>query len=495
MYPGGTAADLAAVQGAIKAAPDATIQPDVTRGQDRWILPTVLLALFMGSAARQTTRPISDFDTFWHVRLGEDILQSRSLTAPTTSWSQLSDQDWVPTQWLTELAMAAMHRTGGLPGVAVLFAASVLLLIVVVHGICRRFAGATAAAFVTGMCVVAMAPSLSPRPHMVTYIFLAVTLSAWLRTSQDLKPRWWLIAVTWVWSMSHGMWFTGPVLGLAITAGLLADRRLRRGDVARLFAVSALSIVSAGLTPIGPKLLTAPFAVAGVSAFITEWQAPSFRMVGPAMAMAMAATVALAAARREQRLPWTHVAILLLGTAWILLAARTVTLGALLLAPLVAQAVQELLRQPRDVSTRRERAVVAAWAVSCLAVVAVVLPTTADQPAAVPSGLDSHLSTLPPGAVVVNAYELGGWLRWAHPDLEPVVDGMTEAYSIEYLRDYGTVQAVSAGWEDILHRWAPDAALVAEGSPLATALTDRAGWTQVDSDDAYLLLVPTGAQP
>ncbi|WP_133241207.1 hypothetical protein [Nocardioides gansuensis] len=452
-----------------------------------WLLPTMVLGFFIASLARQAAKPISDFDTFWHIRLGDDILASRSVHAPTASWSALSDRPWVPTQWLTEVVVAGVHEVAGLPGVAFLFATALFALTWLIHRLCRGRAGATAAAMTTGLTVVAMSGSLSPRPHLATYLLLAVTLIGWLRTADDLRPRWWLVPLTWVWAMSHGMWFTGPLLGLVVIGGLVADRRVTRAQATPLMVVPLLSIVVAGLTPVGPALWGTPFAVAGVGSFITEWQAPSFRMVGPAAAMALVALVTLVWSRRQERASWVEIGVLLLGTAWILLAARTVALGGLLVAPLAASALQTLVGRPRDVPSRAERRVIAGWMLLCLAAVGLAVPSTAATPAAVPTALDADLHDLPDGSVVLNSYQLGGWLRWAHPDLEPVVDGMTEAYSVDHLSDYQRVYALMPGWHEIVEAYDASYALVEEQSPLAEALRDKR-WTTLAEAEGYLLL-------
>jgi hypothetical protein len=106
--------------------------------------------------------------------------------------------------------------------------------------------------------------------------------------------------------------------------------------------------------------------------------------------------------------------------------------------------------------------------------------------------LDDELAAIPPGSVVFNAYELGGWLRWRHPGLEPVVDGMTEAYSVDHLRDFGRVQALAAEWQPTFDAWDPAAALVLDRSPLTTALVDQRGWVVVAEADGYVLLEPLG---
>ena len=454
-------------------------------------LPTALMVLFLAAVARQGARAITDPDTFWHLRLGHDIMSARSLTSITEPWSAVSDQPWVPTQWLTEVVLAIAEDLGGLPAIAWLFTVALLALVLLIHRMTRRVADSVPAAFATGLTVAAMAASLSPRPHLVTYLCLCLTLLAWHGTVEDLRPRWWLIPLTWLWAMSHGMWFVGPVLGVAVLLGLALDGRLDRQLAVKLAAVPAAGLLVAALTPVGPALLGAPFAVAGVGSFITEWQAPSFRSPGPAAAALMVAVVVMSWARSTRRVPWAHVALLALAVGWILLATRTVALGALIVSPLFAATLQGMLRRDRSTPTARESRTLVLAAVAIACVTALVVPQSASDPAAVPVRLDTELDALTPGAVVFNDYKLGGWLRWQHPDLEPVVDGMTEAYSVQHLRDYGRTQAVAGGWEDTFDGWDPEAALVLENSPLATALVDRRGWTSIAEDEGYVLLVPS----
>jgi len=453
-------------------------------------LPVVLMGVLLAAVAKQGVRAISDPDAFWHLRLGEDILDARSVSSVTGSWSSISSQPWVPTQWLTEAVLAVLEDLGGLPAVAWAFTVTLLALVLLVHRSARHVADPVPAAFSTGLTILAMSASLSPRPHMATYLLLCVTLLAWLRTIDDLRPRWWLVAVTWVWAMSHGMWFVGPVVGLAVVGGLVLDRRLDRSSVLRLAAVPIGSVAVAALTPVGPALLQAPFAVAGVGAFITEWQPPSFREIGPAVAALMVASVVVSWSRSTRRVRWAEVALLLLAAAWILLATRTVALGAVIVSPLVAAALQGALRRDAQMPARAELWTLQGIAAAIACVALFVVPTIASEPGNVPSALSRELDALPAGSVVHNDYKLGGWLRWRHPDLEPVVDGMTEAYSVEHLQDYGRVQAVAADWQETFDEWQPAAALVLDRSPLATALVEQRGWVTVVEDDGYVLLTP-----
>ncbi len=71
-----------------------------------------------------------------------------------------------------------------------------------------------AASVATVFTVLAAAASLTSRPQLVCFVLLPVVLAAWLQTERDLKPRWWLVPLMWVWSLCHGFWFLGAGLRL-----------------------------------------------------------------------------------------------------------------------------------------------------------------------------------------------------------------------------------------------------------------------------------------
>jgi hypothetical protein len=207
----------------------------------------------------------------------------------------------------------------------------------------------------------------------------------------------------------------------------------------------------------------------------------------------MVAAVVVSWSRTQRRVPWTEVALLLLAAGWILLATRTVALGALIVCPLVARVLHDSIGHARRGPSAFEMWSLRLSAVAIACVAALIVPQTAADPAKVPAALDAELDRLPPGSVVFNDYKLGGWLRWRHPALEPVVDGMTEAYSVEHLQEFGRVLGVAADWQTTLDAWEPSAALLPQRSPLATALVEQQDWELVGDDEGYVLLVPTAS--
>jgi len=450
------------------------------------VLPVGLVMLMFAGVTHQALQPLTDPDIWWHLRMGDELRDGWNF-GQTQGWTPFATANWVRTQWLPEVVQSWINSAFGLPGVAWLFGVSLMVIVAVLYLVCRRQAGTLAAAVATAVGFIGMSASLSPRPHLVSFVLVLVCVDAWLQTAQDLRPRWWLIALTWIWACSHGMWFVGPLVGLTVTVGLVLDRRLRRGQAFQLFLVSILGCVAAGLTPVGPQLLRTPFAVGDISGFITEWAPPSIRDVAPAMTFAVFAIVVLMWTR-GMRVPWTHVGLLILAMGWALLSARTVTLGAAIVAPLFAGSLQDLLPRARARVRRPEVASLAVAGFVCAIVLALAAASTSNVPGAVPIGLDSRLDNLPPKTVVLNSYAVGGWLLWRHPSLIPVIDGRTEAYTVPYLSDYGRAIAVVKGWQGIVKTTGARWALLQAGSPLATALTERLGWNSVDSDRGYVLL-------
>jgi len=451
----------------------------------RW-MPFLLVLGVMGMAARQGFRPIGDPDTWWHLRLGDDIWRTWNFTDPAP-WTRFATEHWVTTQWLPEVVASRIEHLFGLPGVVWLLCLGLVLITATLYLVCRCEADILAAAIATGVGLLGMSATLTPRPQLVSFILLLIVTSAWLRTARDLRPRWWLIPVSWLWASSHGMWFSGIVVGAVVVVGLILDHRIRRRAAMKMLAIPVSSLLVAAMTPVGPTLLLSPFAVGGITKYITEWAPPSIHDLSPAATAVMIGVVALTWARGRQ-ITWTHIGLLLVATGWTLLSARTVTLGAAMAAPLMAAALQSLLPDRTLRISRREVTALAGGVVAALAVVTLLLPGSMTTPANVHNALNASLDRLPPHTVIFNDSVLGGWLLWRHPTLEPVIDGRAEAFPKTHFEGYIKTSQVRTGWERFLETTNSTYALVEEHSPLATALDERLHWRSLGSDDGYVLL-------
>jgi hypothetical protein len=190
------------------------------------------------------------------------------------------------------------------------------------------------------------------------------------------------------------------------------------------------------------------------------------------------------------------VLVLVSAVVWTWYSGRTVAVAGLVVAPLFAAALDRLVRAGNGDSAeasagerpgRSEMAVLAAATAVAVIVVAALAPSTSDRPGDVPTRLDATLDRLPAGARVFNAYELGGWIAWRHPDLEQYIDGLITPYSERHAHDYTIAESTSPGWYDVVLESHAAVALVAGNSALAGGLENK-GWTLEGQDEGYVLL-------
>jgi len=206
-----------------------------TAREPRWMIG-VLALLALGLTVRAGTRPVGDPDIWWHLKTGQYLLNGGQFSGPDP-WVPFATRPFVLTQWLPEVVAQKAYEIAGLPGVAWLRCATMLVLLSALLWVCRRVADSVPALMAALAAMLGAGASLTERPQLVSFILLAVTLAAWWRSAEDLRPRWWLIPLTWVWACSHGLWPVGLAVGGVVIFGLAVDRRLDRRTALRLMLV------------------------------------------------------------------------------------------------------------------------------------------------------------------------------------------------------------------------------------------------------------------
>jgi hypothetical protein len=455
-------------------------------GLPPWLL-LVLPGLLLSFLALRVIAPIKDPDTYWHIASGDHLRRTWDFVLDDP-FGASAEKVWILNQWLPQLAMSYAHEVGGLAGVVWLTVLGTLGVLAALYVSCRRRSSTLVATLVVAVAFLATSGSIAPRPQLLTFALTAVATDAWLRTAQDHKPRWWLIPLTWVWACSHGMWFVGIVVGLVTLTGLLLSGRVEPRAGLGLGLIPVGSLVAAALTPVGPVLLTSPFQVSGVTAYITEWQPPSAGDPAFLAALGLILVVVIDAARsREGRA--AHV-VLLVALAFVLAITylRTAGVAAAIVAPLSAAALTRLTGQRVLGASRRENRVTFGLGLGTLAVAALVVPTAAGAPGLGANELDAELAALPEGTVVCNDWMDGGWLIWRHANVRVTMDSRVEIYSVEHIRSYSRFLNAEPGWESYLAANGCSVSLVRADTAIARALAAHAGWRVATARGGYVLL-------
>lgn len=452
----------------------------------RWA-PLALFGLLLVALARHTAAGITDPDTLWHILAGDHLWETHQL-AGADPLSRFTVEPWVLNQWLPELGMAWANHLGGLPAVAWATHLGRIAVCLAIFAACRSVAGPLAASVIASAAVLGTADSLSPRPQLVGFILLGVVVMAWLRTAVDGRARWWLVVLMWLWACCHGTWVAGVSVGMAVVIGLALDRRLPRRQLLLLAGVVSAGAVVTLATPLGPRLYESFATVRAVSPYISEWRLPTLSSPSVVVTLGIIVLAPLLWAVGRRRPDWTHVMLWVVGVAWGASSMRTVALGAIIIAPLAAEALDQALGRPRSPARAAEKLAIGTAATASLVLAAVLASSAPAGPQKVPTAFDPALAALPPGSVVWNSDLLGGWLMWSHPDLAQTADTRAELYGPARARDYLVVLSAAPGWERPFDADAPAAVVVEQGAGLVGELEGH-GWNVRDRDNGYVLLL------
>ncbi|KRE94617.1 hypothetical protein ASG76_09365 [Nocardioides sp. Soil774] len=452
----------------------------------RRVMPLIALAVVLAACIRRIRVDSASSDMWFHLRMGDEFLAGWSVARPG-HLGTFDSADWVPTQWLSQMAMAATEHHFGVAGVIWLAGAIHVTIILLVYVLCRGEAAPLPAALTAGMSFLALSYGLSPRPQVMSYLFVVVIVFAWLATEKDGKPRWWLVALAWVWAPIHGMWPLAFIIGTVCVVGIALNRTFDRSQLSRLAMIPVLSAVVPLLTPAGVHLYSAVLLVGGRSEYFDEWGPTDFHEPAAIALAVMLVVVVVFAVRRRQS--WLFVLLLLTAAGWAVYASRTTPVAAAIAAPLVARALQSVIPQTGPMGPI-ERTSVAALGVASLVALTVVAGVRADDQV-VPGWTDKRLDALPAGARVLDDWTSGPYYLWKHPDLSLVMHGYGDVFTDDEIERNRDIMRLSPGWDDLVADLDAEAALITTDSSLGYALAHDDRWTVVQDDEDFVFLVPS----
>ena len=214
----------------------------------------LLFALLLFVASRCLV-PMDETDLFFNLRLGEIVISTHSVpTENLLSFTHPHATD-VNLAWLFQIVLALVHRAAGIPGTVLFKTALVLGTWAVLFRVAVRRGAAPAVAGL-GLALAAWAaePRFVERPHLVTFLGLALVLLALERAETGRRRMLWLMVPTGLpWANANSCFFLAPSLLLVYALGAWRDDLRPEARRAALVALAMLPLVFA--TPSGWRAL------------------------------------------------------------------------------------------------------------------------------------------------------------------------------------------------------------------------------------------------
>jgi hypothetical protein len=218
------------------STPDQREQTGETSGTTLHLCMLIALyAIPIVVAVRAVADPVIDPDIWWHLRVGQWVVEHHAVPA-TDPFSRYGvDRPWIAYSWLYEVLVFRLYEAFGLAGIVAYRVAMSMAVVAALHRLVRRreprFLVATA---LTAVAALAMAPLFSERPWLVTILFTTLTLDVLLNLRAGQASRWiWLLPFAFVlWANLHIQFVYGLLLlGLACVApGIDALLARQRGE-------------------------------------------------------------------------------------------------------------------------------------------------------------------------------------------------------------------------------------------------------------------------
>jgi hypothetical protein len=395
---------------------------------------------------------VLDLDLWWHLGVGNWILQHHCVPRTGILSHTAASRPWVAYSWGYEVLLSLTYRWFGLLGVGLLGVLLTLLVAGCVYWMLHRLSGrfwvATPLAVVTCW---AFLFSLMPRPVFFSMVLFMVTLTLILEAQRSgrVQTLYWLPLIFALWANVHIQFIYGLfLLGLFVAVNLLqrlADRLavtptfVLRPSLALkpLAAIFAICLLATCIGPYSFHLYQVIFEYSKSKLpyeMIRELQPLNFRF-GAHYAQLLLAAAGFFAVGYQKRLDPFKLALLIIASV---VAFRTMRDSWFLCIPAAACIadfpVEDARRDPAE--TPVELAGLAA-------VVFVLLLLFAHNTDFNTRGLDAAISSQfpvravnflrqnPPPGPLYNDLNFGGFLIWYMPDYPVAIDGRNDLYGDE----------------------------------------------------------------
>jgi hypothetical protein len=497
----------------------------------------ILLVAMSGGAL--STRLLGDASIGWHIRNGEQMLRTDTITRTDSFSVTMGGQTWYAWEWLYDLKIAGIHHWFGLNGVVFFTAVIIALTFALTLRLSlERGADLPVAALLLVLSLGVSMIHLFARPHVLSWLFTVIWFqmldsSGSMAGPEHRRRLWYLPALMLLWVNLHGGFVLGFVLlGLYLLSGAIRYFRCRdegmhqriAGRLQELGIVTAASLLASLINPYGYKLHLHVYRYLSsrwLMNHIDEFLSPNFHGVAQQCFVAILLITIVGLAVSHSKPPLSRVLVLLFATYSGLYASRSLPVSSLLLTLIVAPLWTQALAEARDnpslslrlrgflsrwlLFTSRAGRVELGFRVHLWPLAAVVIGMlVCAQPGKPGTRVwrDAHFDAghfpVQAGEVIVQRGihepifapdSWGGYLIYRlYPRNKVFVDDRHDLYGEEFLREYLKAIRLTPDWNGFLDEKKVNWALLPAESSLANMMEATAQWNLVYRDGVSVLL-------
>jgi hypothetical protein len=446
---------------------------------------------------------LADPDIWWHLRNAQYLFQQHAFIRQDLYSFTVQGKPWINPEWLAEVPYYLAWQWFGYRG---LFLVAIGMIEALVGGcvvLCVQKTGEIRAAILACAVFVLLATvSYGPRTLMFGWLCLIVELWV-LREFSDGKDRLWILPPLFaVWINLHGSWPIGVlflvVYGLSrrrdISWGSIYAIGLTSSEGKCLLRMGAGCVAALFCNPYGWRLVAYPFAIFTqhhlTQSVVQEWQSLDFHgFNGRLFFVLLAGLLGMNMARRR-RWELHELLFVVISVGVALTYSRFLILAGLVLTPYLAR---EFTFATRDREKSDKPLLNAALIAVLMGFAAVQIPSDlelkeqADR--GYPARAIAYLRTVPPGILMMNDFNWGGYLLWNAREIPVFIDTRADVFEQQgVLADYLDATKLERPTE-VLDKYRVGRVVFPTKEPLISLLRQSGDWRVEYEDETAVVLM------
>ena len=475
-----------------------------------------LAATFWGIAASGPKILNLDGDLPRHLLVGQLTLRTAHVSTVDIFSFRTAGFPSYPHEWLAQVLMAIPYKIFGLNGVVLLVALIVTVSFAIVFKNAQDDASPLSSLTFTILALSATTIHILPRPHIFTFLFIAIWMRFMEKVSKGQSQDWWFFPLLMLfWVNIHGMFMLGILIWLAYIVGSIFDHGKSQGlkfVKSRFLLLGGLaSIPVTFLSPSGPGIWKAIFELGSnsyITSHIPEYQPANFHLPGTWPFILLLALLITGLGLNTKRLPMSSIFLSAGFAILALYSSRMIPIFSIVTAPIAARVFSTWLQTER-LHTRfaKKEAFIQnmetqsggiIWVVlTAIVVTGLFASGVTIDPQHKGNVFDTQMFPLeavnwlkahPQNGQMLNDFDWGGYIlleTW--PAYQIFMDGHTHIYGEVLTREYDRVITSSQGWESVLEKYQIEWAILATSSTLVNVLSSN-GWEILYNDETATIL-------
>jgi len=469
----------------------------------------------------------ADGDFPMHLNLGRYILTEGRIPLKDVFSHTLAGQPVMQHEWLTCLFYAITERFLGLGGPVLISAILIATSLTLVFK-CLQKENKTLLSAVLVILLVSLNSILHwlIRPHLSTFLLLALWMLVLNDLYQEKHQHWWLLPVIMLfWVNLHGGFVAGFLTWFIYGFGVISEKIFNKESACsglpkefwRNYLLGGFTaFIASLLNPSGFGLWTGILSHLGnkyLADITYEFQSPNFHEISfwPFMILIGMLVVVIGMTKKPRKF-----GLLFCTAVWLLMglySARHIPLFGIVAAPLLAGGLDEIFEniplknkfmtrlgvintRVREIDSQLKGVF---WVVLSIviAVVGLGLGLRFDaegqgyvfDPEEFPVEAVDWIEENPQEGKMFNEFLWGGYLQYRlWPEKQVFIDSKADFYGEDFIRIYLQVVNLEEDWETVLDKYQLEWVILQKNSKAAKAIEDDLGWYLVYEDTTALIL-------